>query len=162
MKRAKTILIVSALLLTFIVTKQLNVMQDTQEIWKSIIGYSGHEVSTLGRIRSIDQYIPCHDVNTRKLSKRFIKGRVRVLLPNKYGYLTVRLVSKGKLLSVHRLVASAFIDNPKNLPSINHINGIKTDNRVVNLEWCTVQQNTKHAFDTGLRSNYWGANAHLA
>lgn len=67
------------------------------------------------------------------------------------GYALICLTKDGKhrYFSVHRLVAKAYIPNPKNLPQVNHKNGIKTDNQVENLEWCTNQENRKHAIISG-------------
>ena len=73
---------------------------------------------------------------------------------DKNGYLRVKLL--GKTCKVHRLVATAFIPNPENKPTVNHINGIKSDNRVDNLEWATYTENTRHAYDTGLKCGYTG------
>lgn len=73
---------------------------------------------------------------------------------NPKGYLQVQLSKAGKqaTLKSHRLVATAFVENLEKKPHINHKNGIKTDNRAENLEWCTISENLKHAFKLGLKS----------
>jgi len=76
--------------------------------------------------------------------------------PNEDGYLKVTLrsdLNKRKGFSVHRLVALLFLDNPNNLPEVNHKNGIKKDCSVDNLEWMTHSDNIQHAWDTGLIKN---------
>lgn len=159
-KVAKALLILATFI--YLYCANFKDMTNIEEIWKDIPESPIHQVSNLGRVRSIDHYMNSHNVQTRQLYKRFKKGKIRVLDTNRYGYHVLRFTSKGKYHTVHRLVAQAFIPNPENKPTVNHINGIKTDNRVINLEWCTVGENTRHAFDIGLRSKFWGANNHLA
>ena len=108
------------------------------EIYKPVPGYPGYEVSNFGNVRSLDRYTT---------SGAFIKGRVLKPMPDKKGYLHVRpsFGNKGKAQKVHRLVAQLFIPNPKGLPSVNHKDGNKQNNKVENLEWCTHSENRLHA-----------------
>lgn len=112
-------------------------MEVEKEIWRNIEGFPGYQVSSLGRVKSMERKEKCRNVyRTRK---------EKILKPekNKKGYLRVVLCNDGKMkhMSVHRLVCNAFLDNPLNLPQINHINEIKEDNRVENLEYCDAKYN---------------------
>jgi hypothetical protein len=111
------------------------------EIWRSIPGYEEYyEVSNLGRVRRVKG-------GCGTQGGRILKG---VLQSTGYQVVTLSINSQPIPFSIHRLVATAFLPNPENKPCVNHINGVKTDNRVENLEWTTYQENNQHAWRTGL------------
>lgn len=113
-----------------------------EEQWRTINGYEGYyEISSLGRVRSVSRVILLGNNRKHNLKGRILKTRV-----NDRGYVYVGLSKEGKRksLRVHRLVAEAFLKNPFNKPQINHINEIKTDNTISNLEWVTQEENMNH------------------
>lgn len=127
------------------------------EIWKDIKGFEGsYQVSNLGRVKSMERKIP-HNVHSgfRTIRERILKNQ-----DNSNGYKFVVFGYKGKINYIHRLVAKEFIINTENKHEVNHINGLKDDNRVENLEWCTHSENQKHALKTGLFKNVIGVNNH--
>jgi hypothetical protein len=116
-----------------------------KEVWKDIKNTnSNYQVSNCGNIRSK------YNKYTHKIEKEY-----KILKPfkNKKGYLMVDIKDLGKTMLVHRIVAETFIPNPDNLPQVNHKSGVKTDNRVCNLEYCTCSENIQHAIKNGLWKN---------
>lgn len=117
------------------------------EIWKDIEGFNGwYQVSNKARVRS--WYKRGIGIGKRK-------DPVMLKQPTLHGYKYVSLWDENedryRSKRVHRLVAKAFIPNPKDKVYINHKNGIKDDNRIGNLEWVTASENDLHAFENGLR-----------
>ena len=100
------------------------------EIWKKIDGFENYEVSNFGNVKN--------KTTNRILKKELVKGYFRVSLSKENN------VSRFQL---HRLVATAFYFNFNDKKCVNHINGIKTDNRSINLEWVTHSENEKHSYD---------------
>lgn len=118
-------------------------MENNNEIWKDIEGYEGiYQISSLGRVRSIDRYRKSKDNSLAFVKGKILKGKI-----DKDGYIEYALCIHNtiKYYRAHRLVAQAFIPNPNSLPLINHINEIKNDNRIENLEWCTTQYNNEYS-----------------
>lgn len=104
-----------------------------KEAWKIID--KTHEISSEGRVRNIKT------------------NHILAAWSHTTGYPMVRLSFKGKGMRIHRLVAEAFISNPEKKKTVNHKNGIKTDNHVSNLEWASQSENNIHARKIGLNKN---------
>ena len=122
-----------------------------EEVWADIQGFEGYyQVSNLGRVRSLPRTVKMHRAG--KTYDMHHNGRILRQSVRKDGYLLVQIFKDSKYFTcvVHRLVAKAFLDNPLNLPEVNHIDGDKKNNKVSNLEWCTRSRNIKHAFEHGL------------
>lgn len=120
------------------------------ETWKSIPGYeSFYQISSHGRVKRLFRYIEKRHPNG---SVYFSYVRKRFLIPyHNAGYYSVCLSLKNRVkkYTIHRLVASAFIDNPNNLPQVNHIDLNKKNNYYLNLEWTTAKENIRHAVRNG-------------
>ena len=118
------------------------------EIWKDVIGYEGfYQVSNLGNVKRVGSF---RGVNKAYLNDYYLKPK-----DNGKGYYRIKLTvnNKSKRVMLHRIIAEAFIKNPNNYPYINHINAIRKDNKLENLEWCTQSQNCLHSVKMGT----WGS-----
>lgn len=125
-------------------------MQDNKktEKWMPITNYKGiYEVSSLGRIRSIDRNVCYNNGHVRFYRGIYLSPKIE-----KHGYLAVNLKNgdKGILHRIHRLVAEAFIPNTDGKDMVNHIDGNKANNCIENLEWNSCTENNRHARKTGL------------
>ena len=116
-----------------------------KEIWKDIEGYKGiYQISNQGNVKSL---------NRIARSGKKVKEKILKKAQDKDGYILFTLCKNGtqKTVKAHRLVATAFIPNINNKPCVNHLNGIKNDNTVTNLEWVTVSENTQHSYNNKLQ-----------
>ena len=115
-----------------------------EEIWKDVVGYEGlYQVSNMGRVRSLTRKVKIQNTNKNRIFRGSIKAGCYEL---KNGYHVVSLYKNGKSkrFFTHRLVAVAFLENPLNLPQVNHKDENKKNNSVDNLEWCNAKYNTNY------------------
>lgn len=120
------------------------------EVWKDIKGYEGeYQISNRGRIKSLPKE-KLHDSISG--TKYTTKEKIMKPADNCRGYMCTMIGrnEKSRTVSIHRLVAEAFIPNPDNLPEVNHIDGDKKNNNVENLEWVSHQDNMRHASEMDL------------
>lgn len=116
------------------------------ETWRPLNEEGLYLVSSMGRI-----WLRSHPTaDGRTMRARLVKCTTS----KRDGYVRFNFRYNGAKCckTLHRAVAEAFVPNPENKPEINHINGIKTDNRAENLEWCTASENQKHSLAHGLRT----------
>lgn len=119
------------------------------ENWKSIPGYEGYyEASDLGRIRSIDRIVPHGRHGTCKQKSKILKPAFD---DHKYLRVALSMGDVSRTYTVHRLIALTFLGERPERNEINHKSGIKADNSVDNLEYCTRSENVQHSFDNGLQ-----------
>jgi hypothetical protein len=113
------------------------------EIWNKIKDFDNYEVSNLGNVRRLDSFV------FQSGRYNHYKGRVLKQENVKGGYKRVTLCKNNstKRFQVHRLVAITFIENSKNKPCVNHIDGDKSNNQISNLEWVTYSENERHSYD---------------
>jgi hypothetical protein len=141
-------------------------MENLQEEWRPVPEFEDYyEISNMGRVKSKAIFIR-HDGNWSDEHGYVKKIKTKNITMNRYGYLTSKLCKLGKCrrLTVHRLVAKAFIPNPEGFTQVNHVDGNKENNVVTNLEWVSAARNIQHAYETGLMNSdhLQGSNHHNA
>ena len=127
-------------------------------MFKTIQGFEDYEINTSGVVRVKakqfkDQIGRMQNLPTRILAQQFVQGN------RGHGYMTVALYQhrgdkRYKRCKAHRLVAQTFLDNPNNLPVVNHKDTNRLNNNVANLEWSTYSGNTLHAIEAGVMKNF--------
>lgn len=122
-----------------------------KEVWKDIRGYKGrYMISNKGRVKSLKRLADPIFVNNARIVMKVKQRIMKTALSMGYPVVSLNKLGIEKQVSVHRLVAQAFIPNPLNLPQVNHRDGNKKNNYYKNLQWVTNRQNIQHAFDNGL------------
>lgn len=121
------------------------------ETWKPVLGWESYlEVSEDGRVRYLARNRVCRRNGSKFLMPLAAKEASQYVGKNGYAQIAIMVESKRTKLFVHRLVAAAFVPGYSEELCVNHINGVKTDNRAENLEWIPKSVNTQHQWANGL------------
>lgn len=126
------------------------------ELWLDVIGFEKYyQVSSIGRVKRKKRQVKHNRASTIEIQERILSP-----YSHNSGYLVIdfQIEKKRKTLLVHRLVAEAFIENPKNLPQVNHIDGDKKNPTLKNLEWVNNSENQLHAYKNKLQPSKRGEN----
>ena len=118
------------------------------EIWKPVEGYSRYEVSNFGRVKSLERTTP----NGNRGAMRYRPERIMKGCDFGFQYFKINMrhdSGRTHNVKIHRLVAQHFIPNPENKPCVNHKDFNRCNNRVDNLEWCTIAENNKYTQQAG-------------
>ena len=114
------------------------------EEWKNINNINNYQVSNMGRFRSLPREIKVSSSRKKEYRKHMSGKMVHPFKCNSTGYMQIK--ANGKKYNAHRLVAMAFCPGYSDGLVVNHKNGVRDDNRAVNLEWVTHSENSKHSF----------------
>jgi hypothetical protein len=125
--------------------------------FKKVIGFEFYELNELGVLKSLPRISKQRNGKQYTVKEKIMKPQI-----DNTGYIVFGLRNENKetkKVYLHRILAELFIPNPENKPCVNHKDGVKYNNSLSNLEWCTYQENNNHAFETGLQKK--GSEHHL-
>ena len=126
-----------------------------EEVWKDIKGWEGfYQISNLGRVLGLDRKVYIHERRTQTIKSKILK--IRYFFKTNYPYVSLCKDSKQKNILIHRMVAEAFLENPLNKRTVNHIDGDKKNNNISNLEYATYSENMIHSFKIGSHKPSFG------
>lgn len=132
-----------------------------EEIYIPIVNYEGlYEVSNYGNIKSTSKTVFIGNKKNGDPKFKITNDRILKIFKSCNSYINIHLYKDGnkKTFLVHRLMAISFIPNPKNKEFVNHIDGNKLNNNLLNLEWCTRKENNDHGYSMGLMHKSHGVN----
>ena len=115
-----------------------------KELWKDIEGYKDYQISSHGRVKSMERSVRCRGVGLKTVKEKILKAQLNGRKPRQYYAVSLYESGNMKTIRVHVLVGKYFVDNPDNLPILNHLDNNPLNNYYKNLEWSTIRDNLNH------------------